>query len=322
MNDARARLVTRLNEIYHDLENAGYDGKHPDIEEEEAPRWRRFGSAALRRERGPWSVLDVGTGTGFVPLMLKESLRAGDRLLCADLSAAMLAACAANLARAGLPCAADFLKLDGTSLPVAAASQDLITVNAVLHHLAEPERLCGEIDRALRPGGRVLIGHEPNRPHYDRAFLRANIRLLMPLADFKLFAYETILRLGLFEALRRPLGRCVPELDRHNRLVDGVNARLLAEGAIAAPLGAAEMSSLLDANSPTAGGLRPGRGFSLEALQGYFPGYALEAWETYKHLDKIHVPARRRLLRRYEAWLARRFPGHGSSLFAVLRKPA
>lgn len=311
-------VVTRLNEIWHDLENRGYQGKHPDIEEEEAPRWRRHGSEILGRERGPWSVLDVGCGTGFVPLQLLPWLRPADRLTCADLSAGMLSACAENLAAAGRADAV-FLKLDGMRIGLPDGSQNVVTVNAVLHHLAEPETLCKEIDRVLAPGGGVLIGHEPNRLYAERRGLALRYFAVLPWADFRLFAYEILLRLGGFERLRRPLGRFLPELGRHNALVDRVNAKLLEAGAVERPLAAAEMSSLLDANSPTAGGSHPGRGFTAETYRGYFPGYSLEFVETYKHLGKLHP--RRAWARRYEKRLARKFPDHGSTLFAVLRKP-
>lgn len=316
----RDRLILRLNEIYHDLENRAYDGKHPDISDEEVPRWRRLGGEMLAGPRGAKDILDLGTGTGFVPLRLLEFLLPADRLTVADLSAEMLAACRANLEAAGAPCPIRTLKLDGERIDLPDASQDVVTVNAVMHHLADPALLCGEIRRVLRPGGSVLIGHEPNAAHFRRRFLAWNYWLVLPFADWKLFGYEIILRLGLFEALRGPLSRAVPELRRHNELLREVNEMLMAEGAIDRPLPAAELSSLLDAQSPTAGGLHADRGFTREGFQALFPGFDLEHCETYKHLNKIHPGAE--WLRRYDGWLARRFPADGSSLTVRLRKRA
>lgn len=319
MTLSRDALILKLNEIYHDLEHAAYDGKHPDILEVEVPRWRKVGLENLAGPRPAMDILDIGSGTGFVPLQLLDWLGPEDRLTCSDVSAVMLENCKANLMGAGLRADLRLLKLGGSTFDLPDHSQDLITVNAVMHHLPKPAETCLEIDRILRPGGRVVIGHEPTRTHLANRLLAWNYWLVLPIADPKLFGYEIILRLGLFEILRGPLGRWVPELERHNALLRAVNERLLKDGDIAAPLGAAKLSSLLDAQSPTAGGSHRDRGFARGDFATYFPGYVIGEFETYKHLNKIHP--RYGWLRRYEDWLARRFPEDGSSLFCGLRKP-
>ena len=298
MTLSRDALILKLNEIYHDLEHASYDGKHPDIVEVEIPRWRKVGKETLGRDRPKWNILDIGSGTGFVPLQLLDWLGPNDCLTCSDVSAIMLDNCRTHLKSAELRSTLQLLKLDGTTFDLPDQSQDVITLNAVMHHLAKPDDTCREINRLLKPGGRVLIGHEPNRSHLFNRFLTWNYWLLLPIADPKLFAYEVILRLGLFEFLRHPLGRIVPELNNHNTLLAAVNTRLLKDGDIEKPLGAAKLSSLLDAQSPTAGGAHLDRGFARADFANFFPGYAMEVFETYKHLNKIHP--RYNGLRRYE----------------------
>lgn len=314
----RDRLILALNEIWHDLENRAYDAKHPDILEAEIPRWERALGRALGGPRGPVTVLDLGSGTGFVPMRLKGFLRGGDRLICTDLSAGMLAVCRDRVEAGGREFALETLKLDGRTIDLPDASLDLVTANAVMHHLPRPEEICREIDRVLKPGGLVLIGHEPTRAYGESRFLAASYWLLAPLADFKQFAYEIILRLGWFEALRGPLGRFLPELEAHNRLIADLNARLREMGLIEKPLAADTVSSLLDAQSPNAGGPQPGRGFAFSDFEGYFPGYLPELRETYTHLGKVEP--RQAWMRRYERWLARRFPEDGANLFCGLRK--
>lgn len=316
---SRDRLILKLNEVYHDLENRDYDHKHPDILEDEIPRWRRMAAGVLAGTRSPCQVLDIGSGTGFVPLQIKQWLRSGDRLTCSDISAGMLGVCRANLEKAGLECELTMLKLDGRKIDMPDHSQDLVTANAVMHHLPKPEDLCREIDRILKPGGLVLVGHEPSGTHADRSFLVWSYWLLLPIADFKQFCYEIILRLGWFEFLRRPLARFMPELKIHNDLLQKVNDRLLASGIIDKPLPADTLSSLLDAQSPNAGGTQKGRGFSRRIFSEYFPGYRIEQCETYNHLDKIN--ARKPWMRRYGAWLAKRYPEDGSNISCSLRKP-
>jgi ubiquinone/menaquinone biosynthesis C-methylase UbiE len=316
--EARARLILALNEIWHDLENRAYDAKHPDILEAEIPRWDRALAAALPAQRGPVRALDLGSGTGFVPSRLKGFLREGDRLICSDVSAGMLEACRARVEAGGRAFALETLKLDGRRIDLPDASLDLVTANAVMHHLPRPAEACREIDRVLKPGGLVLIGHEPTRAYGGNRMLAASYWALLPLADFKQCAYEIILRLGWFEALRGPLGRLIPELGAHNRLIAGLNARLREAGLIEAPLDAATVSALLDAQSPNAGGPQAGRGFAFSDFEGYFPGYRMERRETYAHLGKIHPRAR--WMRRYERWLSRRYPEEGANLFCALRK--
>lgn len=164
-----------------------------------------------------------------------------------------------------------------------------------------------------------MVGHEPTSTYGISSFLAWNYWLILPMTDIKQFCYEIILRLGWFESLRRPLSRFVPELEGYNRLLREVNDRLLAEGLIAEPLPADTMSSLLDAQSPNAGGPQAGRGFSRQVFSDCFPGYRIGHCETYNHLGKIHT--RKAWLLRYSGWLAERFPEDGSSIFCVLEKP-
>ncbi len=52
-----------------------------------------------------------------------------------------------------------FLAMDARSLDFDAESFDCVTVFGVLHHLSDQEaqRVCGELARVLRPGGRLLV---------------------------------------------------------------------------------------------------------------------------------------------------------------------
>ncbi len=315
---SREKLILALNEIYHDLENQAYTAKHPDIFEDEISRWRRLASTALAGHRSPFNILDIGSGTGFVPLQLQEWLRPDDMLTCSDISTGMLNACKDNLKKSRLDYSLTFLKLDGGQVGLPDQSQDLITLNAVLHHLPKPEFVCQEIDRLLKPGGQVWIGHEPTVTYANSRLMLFNYWMLLPFMNFKLFCYEIILRLGWFETLRHPLARYIPELKDHNLLLQAVNERLLAGKFIHKPLPADTLSSLLDAQSPTAGGPQKNRGFSREIYSGYFPDYKIEFCETYTHLNKILI--RNNWLERYARWLALRFPESGANIFCCLRK--
>lgn len=81
-------FVEAVNLAYHEEEAVLYDGRHPEIMEAERGRWRLIAEAVakLKRERGAITVLDLGTGTGFVPRQLSDVLDGGDSFVVSDLS--------------------------------------------------------------------------------------------------------------------------------------------------------------------------------------------------------------------------------------------
>lgn len=99
------------------------------------------------------TVLDVGTGTGFMLLGVAPRVRA---FIGVDASEAMLARARENLAAAGHP-GADLRLGSMEDLPVEEASVDVVLGNMVLHHAEAPGRALAEFVRVLRPGGRVVL---------------------------------------------------------------------------------------------------------------------------------------------------------------------
>ncbi len=99
------------------------------------------------------TLLDLGTGTGRVLQLLAG--RAG-RAIGIDASREMLAVARANLERAGLR-NARVRQGDIASLPLAAATVDLITMHQVLHYLDEPAKALMEAARVLKGAGRLLV---------------------------------------------------------------------------------------------------------------------------------------------------------------------
>lgn len=66
----------------------------------------------------------------------------------------------------------DKVQGSGYQIPFASATFDLVNANMVLEHMREPASLLAEIQRVLRPGGR-LVFHTPNR---DSWFIRIAAR--------------------------------------------------------------------------------------------------------------------------------------------------
>ena len=112
------------------------------------------------------SLLDLGTGTGSMLLLLKDVYR---RAIGIDTSRDMLAVARANLDAAGLNRAAVRLG-DIANLPLENEDFDLVIVHQVLHFLENPESAIVEAARVMRPGGRLAI--VDLAPH-DLEYLRA-----------------------------------------------------------------------------------------------------------------------------------------------------
>lgn len=153
MNDLREAMRARWNAKGHTYEHAGAHGTKSPAERE---RWRRI---LERLGTGSLDVLDVGTGTGFVALILAEL---GHRTTGVDWSLTMLDQARVKAQEAGLEIA--FLEGEVEAIPFAVASFDAVAARHVLWTLAEPQRAIAEWYRVLRPGGRALADFSPRQP--------------------------------------------------------------------------------------------------------------------------------------------------------------
>ena len=107
------------------------------------------------------TVLDIGTGPAV--LLIELARRRPDlRVIGVDLSADMVSAAARNLAEFGDRASAKVG--DVTDLPLEDESVDLIVSSLSLHHWDRPEAAVAELDRVLRPGGRLCVYDFPFAP--------------------------------------------------------------------------------------------------------------------------------------------------------------
>lgn len=114
-------------------------------------RWKAGLLTLLREEHRDGSVLDLATGTGAFPLLLRREGHRGS-IVGADRSSAMLA-------RARVKCeGADirFVEADLNTLPFAPESFDVIVMGYGLRYLDDLPRAMAAVHRVLRPGGMFL----------------------------------------------------------------------------------------------------------------------------------------------------------------------
>jgi SAM-dependent methyltransferase len=100
-------------------------------------------------------ALDVGSGTGAVPLLLSEAAP-GLRIVSLDLSEPMLELARRKAMQAGAS-AVSFVRADARALPFADGSFDLVTSHHTLHHIPQPQDVLAEMVRVARQGAPVVV---------------------------------------------------------------------------------------------------------------------------------------------------------------------
>lgn len=287
------RMVQRVNELYHDLTSEHYDNMHPEVFQEEKERWERIAKRFLNHNE-PITVLDIGTGTGFVPIAIGRYLKRDDVFVCSDISSGILNVARRNVARNNLPCKFKFVKIHPTvpyRLPFETAVGDVVTMNSVLHHIEETDVFLEEVGRVLKPNGLLFVGHEPNRYFYRNVFLRS-IRAVFRTAYFSMRHMKD----GDSTFVRQACTR--------------INNTLTEEKLISKPLSSNEIARIVDIKSE--------EGFEPKSL---LQKSDLLYVETYNHLFGI-ITSRfsNRFTRKCEEILRKRFQKQGRLFFVVLRK--
>lgn len=218
-------LIKEINRIFYEVEAEDYDLRHPEIMEGDREWWDNAGGKYIKSmsEEKNISILDVGSGTGFVGDLLIKYLNKGDSFICYDLSPNMLAKASEKLMNKYPEATYRFLKGDAETLPFEDTSLDVITINAVLHHLPNYPSLLKEIDRVLKREGLLIVAHEHNLGFFKS----------------KLFSF--------LATLYKLVGGRMKITDS---ICKKVNVRLKERGLIKANLTKEEVMKLVDFHSP------------------------------------------------------------------------
>lgn len=123
---------------------------HKPAIDRESYRWM----LALSRVESHHRVLDVATGPGFIALLFAERAR---YVAGVDLTRAFLERAQARGREQGVE-NVGFVEGEVGALPICAEAFDRVTCHKALHHFPEPERALAEMHRALKPGGRLVLG--------------------------------------------------------------------------------------------------------------------------------------------------------------------
>ncbi len=147
--------LVEVNKVFHDHECDYYDERFAIVHDAASARRALAEVEGLlgRALRAGEVVLDAGCGTGWLAAGLRRA-RPDVVVVGSDLSAGML-----GKARAagGWP----LIQADGTRLPVASGSVDVLVCRGVLHHLPDVPAALAEWRRVLREDGAVVLSSEP-----------------------------------------------------------------------------------------------------------------------------------------------------------------
>jgi ubiquinone/menaquinone biosynthesis C-methylase UbiE len=122
----------------------------------------------------PKKWLDIGTGNGFLPQLVREKLP-GVHVTGTDFAENAL-----EHAQGLDEKVQNDIDRDG--LPFASESFDFVTCLEVLEHLVFPENALSEISRVLMPGGKVALT-VPNIQHVEYLVQLARGKMPVPAAD-------------------------------------------------------------------------------------------------------------------------------------------
>lgn len=260
-------MITKINKIFHDVESESYENNHPEIFDYESEDWcllfKKIKSEYFRHNSV--TVLDIGTGTGFVPRAISNNLSSDDCVIMTDISTGMLNQ--ARIALSNFNFKKEFILIQNKYKSIPSSSVDIITMNSVLHHISNTQSLFIELERILKPGGCLIIKHEPNIKFVQNRFLRTVYLGLRKVRDIN----SSNMR------LKTPM---------YQKVV----SRLEQNGVTFKPaLTPWQLQSLVDIHSPTAaGGMSTVKGFNLyDFADKFMSNSKLIENKTYGFFGKI-----------------------------------
>jgi ubiquinone/menaquinone biosynthesis C-methylase UbiE len=101
-------------------------------------------------------VLDAGTGTGRIPVLICE-MTPQWQIVAIDLAANMLKIATQHIEKANLQQQISCELVDAKQLPYAHGIFDLVISNSLVHHLPDPLPFFQEIKRVTKPNSGILI---------------------------------------------------------------------------------------------------------------------------------------------------------------------
>ena len=262
-------LMRRANEIYHDFQAFEFNQVHKLRHKAEAEFWEKYALNKIQRLPGT-SIVDLCTGTGFVPSTLLPLLPERFIMSCMDISTKALEQTEKRMGN--LKERMSFKQGSAEELPFESESVDCVTLNAGLHHIPDWQACLKEVDRILKPDGLFCLGHEPNRLYFD-----SNLLVKIERTIWHFFWYLSLEQ--NFRRFKSLIGekknKASYELKEH---LSEINRILTEEKLISNPLTIDELRQYIDPHTHESEDEEGKTGFDPVRLkEEFFPGYHPEA---------------------------------------------
>ena len=111
---------------------------------------------ALLDKRPHPEVLDIGTGTAQIPLLMLARNPAL-KILAVDLAGEMIRLGIEKVIKAGFAAQCRLEKQDAKALRAPSRNYDLVLCNSTAHHIPNPVEMFREIARVVKPDGAIII---------------------------------------------------------------------------------------------------------------------------------------------------------------------
>lgn len=102
------------------------------------------------------TVLDLGSGAGIDCFIASQKVGPSGKVIGLDMTPEMLAAARRNAKEGGYT-NVEFRKGDAEDMPIESASVDWVISNCVINLAPDKQKVFAEINRVLKPGGRISI---------------------------------------------------------------------------------------------------------------------------------------------------------------------
>jgi demethylmenaquinone methyltransferase/2-methoxy-6-polyprenyl-1,4-benzoquinol methylase len=149
--------------------------------------WKRWFAATFGVRVGD-AILDLAGGTGDIAALLLPRVGASGSVVLGDINAAMLHSGRDRMLNCGFVRNLHYAQVNAEALPFPDANFDAVTIAFGLRNVTDKPRALTEMQRVLKPGGRVLI--------LEFSTLKSD--LLKPLYDFH--SFQVLPRLGVLIA--------------------------------------------------------------------------------------------------------------------------
>ena len=296
--------ILEINRIFHDYQCHVYDHMQEHMHREETAYWQGLARRVLKLADvdGPRAVMDYGCGTGMVAGVFTSVLGIADRLICMDISQGMLDRSRQRLEGAAVKtefiCGEAFT--DGPDGPL-----DIVTLNSVLHHLPRPVEHLKQLAGFLRPGGLLVVAHEPNRKWMANPVMRGANRA-------KGKASQLLHRLR-----SRPVAQ-VPSVGGGEGFTAHVAEAINKAGVVSWEVKPQEVTKLANIHAPD-DGKGEGLAFDVEALSQELTA-ELTLLETETKAPLGGYGYKNPLLTTVEQALSKAYPDDGSLFMVIWRK--